>query len=272
MNSFLKKIMGLTLITYSLIGCAQAKEVMAILSDNLRPVSTNYIIYTETSNLISQEISNEININGIIKALPVCNSISNSQKRDINEEVIRFVKEYQYTYNLNYDILRKISNKLDANYILLVSSGLDIETNFLKETFWSKIPIAGENSINPSYRIITQVTLIDPKNELILLEKNYNKSISSQDFDLAMPSFAPSPAQLCKLKKYSDYIAKNATPLIETEISPELVPVKRTFIDKIKFNTGAPQIEVKPSTSIPSGIGINPNPKAKLYNYVYDDL
>ncbi len=66
MNSFLKNLTGLAIIFFSCTMSAQSQEIMAILSDNLKPVSTNYIIYPETSNLISQEISNRMNLNGHI--------------------------------------------------------------------------------------------------------------------------------------------------------------------------------------------------------------
>lgn len=281
MNSFYKNLIGITLVLYSLIGSAQSKEIMAVLSDDLRPVSTNYIIYSETSNLIAQDISNRINVNAKIKALPVCNSINNAQKRNISKEILQFTKEYQYTYNLNYEILRKIANKLEANYILLITSSVDIETDFLKETFWNKIPLAGENSVNPGYKIITQITLVDPKNELILLEKNYDKCIQSKDFDLAIPTFSPSSGQLDKFKNYSTLIAKNATPIIENIIVPDLAPpVEKTFIEKIKYvinnETDEPKnlVNKNPQTQAPkdSGIGITPNPNLKLYNYTYENL
>ncbi len=278
MNSFAKKLMGLMILFFLCSKPVCAQEIMAILSDNLRPVSTNYMIYPETSNLISQEISNLINLNNNIKALPVCNSISNSQKQALDKDLIRFAKEYEYTYTLNYDILRKISTKLGASYILLVTTGIDIETNFLKETIWSKIPISGENSVNPSYRDITQITLLDPVNELILLQKNYDSDLSSKNFDLAMPTFSTSPIQVQKFHKHSISIAKNVTPIIEGKIIPELMPQPQTFIEKVKFKKNKLNEEVqlnlvnkKPSE--PSNdIIIKPNPNLKLFNYVEDDL
>lgn len=278
MNSFYKNIIGLALIISSLVGSAQAEQIMAVLTDNLRPVSTNYIVYPESSNLIAQDIANRINTNAIVRALPVCNSINNAKKQDINKEVIQFTKEFQATYNLNYDILRKISNKLGSRYILLISSSVDIETNFLKETFWNKIPIAGENTINPGYKICTQITLIDPINELILLEKNYDKCISSKDFDLVMPTFSPSSAQLDKFKDYSIYIAKNATPLIEHTIEPEIVPIKKTFIENVKYNITNKIAPAELDTHIKSlpkeeaSLDLKQDPNLKLQNGIHDNL
>ncbi len=276
MNFFFKHLLGLAIILFSCVSAANAQEIMAILSDDLKPVSTNYIIYPETSNLIAQEISNKININAHLKALPVCNSINNAQKQSFDKEIVKFVKEYQYTYVLNYDSLRKISNKLGANYILLVTSGIDIESNFLKETIWNRLSIGGENSVNPSYRVVTQITLIDPSNELILLQKNYDNLLRGNNFDLAVPTFSPSTNQLKKLQKFSSYIASNVTPIIETKIMPELTPTQNAFIEKVNFRKNQPSINIKPEESPVTeqikDIDLKQNPKLKLFNYVEGDL
>ncbi len=258
-----------------------AQETMAILTDNLKPVSTNYIIYPETSNLVAQDLSNLINVNNRVKALPVCNSIGNAQKKAISNEVIQLVKEYQYTYNVNYEILRRISEKLGTPYILLISSGMDIETDFLKETIWSKLSISGESSINPHYKLVTRITLIDPHQELILLEKSYIKSMPSSNMDLANPRFSPSLAQLSKVKQYSETLAREITPGIEAAIVPGYVPEKQTRVDKIMFRYGYVKNKspIKDNTVFfgeepiqHSKLEIKTNPKVKLYNYVEEDL
>ena len=157
-----------------------------------------------------------------------------------------------------------------------MSSSLDTETSFLKETIWSKISIAGENSVNPSYRIVTHITLIDPKNELILFEKNYDSILVGRDFDLAIPTFSPSPMQLKKIHKVSVSLANNVTPIIEAKIMPELLPVQDTFIEKVNFFKKSNQqnqkqtIQVRPQQI--DAININANKNLKLFNYVEGDL
>lgn len=279
MNLSLKNLISATFILYSLFSCAQAKEVMAILSDNLRPVSTNYIIFPETSNIIAQDIANKININARIKAIPVCNSIKNEQKRTLDKDLIKFTREYQATYNLNYKVLRSISDQLDARYVLMVASSVDPETDFLKETIWNKIPIAGENCVTPSYKITTHIALIDPENQLILLEENYDKTISSKNFDIIMPAFSPSLEHINKFRNYSTAVTRDAVPKIENVLVPGSVPVKRTFIDKIKFNINntpylIPQntINKNPQPQENEDINIKPDPGLKLYNYTNNDL
>ncbi|MDD3238334.1 MAG: hypothetical protein PHV37_09600 [Candidatus Gastranaerophilales bacterium] len=242
MNSFFKKFLPLFFGIILSVQYAYSKEVIAILSDNLKPVSTNYIIYPELSNLISQDLANRLNYNANLRALPVSNSINNAQKKDIHQDILRFAKEYQYTYNINYNILRRISSRLESDYIMLISSGLDVETEFLKETFWNKIPIAGENSINPSYRVVTQVTLIDPDKELIILDKNYVKILSSKNMDLAMPSFAPAQNQLNRMKNFSIKFTKDLAAVVEATLIPEEHPEDRTFVQEVNY-----RVKIKPS-------------------------
>ena len=281
MNFLKKNILALIIGLFLLSGRSNAQEIMAVLTDNLKPVSTNYMIYPETSNLIAQDLANLINTNNKIKALPVCNSVNSAKRQSVNNEILKLVKEYQYTYNLNYEILRKISNKLDAPYILLVTSGIDIESDFLKQTVWNMIPIGGENCINPHYKLITQITLIDPNKELILYERSYVKSIPSRDFDLAMPNFSPATGQLNKIKKFSKTLAREISPEIECTLIPELQPEKRTIVDSVFYKYGyskAPSHNVKQKAEsieqpiLDPALDIKVIPNVKLYNYVEGDL
>lgn len=208
-----------------------SKEIVAVVSDNLSPVQTNYMIYPELSNLLCQDVANIININNRISALPVANSIDNATKSNVKKDILTFMKEYKYTYVVNYRILRKISETLEADYILLITSGIDPETNFLKPTFWNQIPIAGENSVNPSYRIVTHIALIQPEKELILVNSNFDSRLKSNYLDLSVPTFAPTYAQLNRVHKYALKLSPEIAYQVESTIVPDLVPKKRTYVE-----------------------------------------
>lgn len=208
-----------------------SKEIVAVVSDNLSPVQTNYMIYPELSNLLCQDVANIININNRISALPVANSIDNATKSNVKKDILTFMKEYKYTYVVNYRILRKISETLEADYILLITSGIDPETNFLKPTFWNQIPIAGENSVNPSYRIVTHIALIHPEKELILVNSNFDSRLKSNYLDLSVPTFAPTYAQLNRVHKYALKLSPEIAYQVESTIVPNLVPKKKTYVE-----------------------------------------
>lgn len=267
MNSFFKITIMCSLLLSSLSGLAQSKEVVAVLNDNFQPINVNYYLYPATSNLIAQDIVNRINLNDRVKALSVCNSINNLKKNHLLPQGVKFVEEYKYTYNINYDALRLISDKLGVNYILLVTSGLDIQSSFLKQTIWNMLNVPGEDVVNPQYRVVTRITLIDPKNEFIVFQKNYNKYIASKEFDLVNQGYAPVYPQMSRIKKYSEQLALQVTPLVETQIVPELMPVQTTFLEKVSS-----KFLRKNSDPTSSNIKIESNPKLKLYNYVYEDL
>ena len=208
-----------------------SKEIVAVVSDNLSPVQTNYMIYPELSNLLCQDVANIINLNNRISALPVANSIDNATKSNVKKDILTFMKEYKYTYVVNYRILRKISETLEADYILLITSGIDPETNFLKPTFWNQIPIAGENSVNPSYRIVTHIALIHPEKELILVNSNFDSRLKSDYLDLSVPTFAPTYAQLNRVHKYALKLSPEIAYQVESTIVPDLVPKKKTYVE-----------------------------------------
>lgn len=239
---FFKKKIVFILVILNLFAQALpsfSKEIVAVISDNLSPVQTNYMIYPELSNLLCQDVANIININNRISALPVANSIDNTTKANVKKEILTFMKEYKYTYVINYRILRKISETLDADYILLITSGIDPETNFLKPTFWNQIPIAGENSVNPSYRIITHIALIHPEKELILVNSNFDSRLKSDYLDLSVPTFAPTYAQLNRVHKYALKVSPEIAYQVESTIVPDLVPKKKTYVEVAYENAKA---------------------------------
>lgn len=241
---------------------SQAKEIVAVLNDNFQPLNITYVMYPGASNLIAQDIVNRINLNDRVKALPVCNSIETLRRNDILPQGVKLINEYKYTYNINYEALRKVSDKLGVNYILLVTSGLDVQSSFLKETIWNKLNVPGESSVNSQYRMVSRITLIDPINEFIVFQKTYNKYIASSEFDLANHAYSPNYPEMTKIKKYSEQLALEVTPLIETQIVPELMPVKTTFIEKV--NAKLFKRDSEPTTE---NIKIQTNPDLKLYNY-----
>ena len=149
----------------------------------------------------------------------------------------------------------------------MITSGLDIQSSFLKQTVWNILNVPGEDAVNPQYRVITRITLIDPKNEFIVFQKNYLKYIPSKEFDLANVAHSPVYQQMGRLKKYSEQLAHDVTPLIETQIVPELMPTQTTFMEKVSS-----KLIKRNSEPTTKNIKIETNPNIKLYNYVYEDL
>jgi len=267
MKHLFKILIIFGIFIFFLTSPSKAKETVAVIHDNFHAPDITYYIYPATSDLIAQDIVNRINLNNKITAIPTANSVEKLKQNNILPQGIKLINEYKYTYNINYEALRKISQKLDVNYILLVTSGLDLQSGFLKETIWNKLNVPGEDSVNPQYNVISRITLIDPVNEFIIFQKNYQKSISSKEFDLINPNFSPVYPQMTKIKEYSEHLANTVTPLIEQQIVPDLMPTQKTFKEVVFSKLFKKQSEIKEIQ-----LKIKQNPDLKLYNYVYEDL
>lgn len=267
MKVFFKILIIFVFLVFILPSKSFAKETLAVINDNFTSPDVTYYLYPATSDLIAQDIVNRVNLNNRIAAIPTVNSVEKLKRNNVLPQGIKLINEYKYTYNINYEALRKVSEKLDVNYILLVTSGMDIQSSFLKETIWNKLNVPGEDVVNPSYKIITRITLLDPKNEFIIFQKNYQKDIPSKEFDLINQNFSPVYTQMTRIKDYSEQLSKSVTPLIEQQIVPELIPVKKNFKETVSsklFKKSGNIKEIK--------LKIKQNPDLKLYNYVYEDL
>ena len=70
-------------------------------------------------------------------------------------------------------------NKLKATKILLITSNIDMQSKFLESTVCNYINIGGMETVNPKYILNTHFTLIDIKNQKIILDKIIAKDIKS---------------------------------------------------------------------------------------------
>lgn len=206
------------------VGQAFAGEVkpsVAVITDINHRAGTIYLVTGASTDIIASDIISKLNESNLVYA-PVLGDSMQKISRHLNLYTQTFFDEYKYNYNVDFVNLKRITQELNTDYILMVTSGIDVQSNFLKDTFWGKLGFAGFDPVKPTYRLTTLLTLIDPKNESILWQELYKKDISGQNYDIGNVQFAPSYAQLSKIKDYSRRVAEHVTPIVNVKVNPEL--------------------------------------------------
>lgn len=222
----------------------QAQEQKAakvlVLSDSGQRNGTTYLTCGAAADIIAADIINELNKTGRIKAPLLGDTMANITQRNIPLYYLTFFREYKNNYNIDFVNLKRVTHSMQADYILLVTSGMDIQSRFLKTTWWNKLGLAEGDPVVPTYRLSTLVTLIDKRTYSVVWQDMYLRDLKAHDYDIGFAQFSPGYAQLSKIKKYSStmsqYVAKEVdkrvNPWAQPEEKPKTIEMKSKFLNE----------------------------------------
>jgi len=216
---------------------AGEKKSVVVISDRLEQANPQYFIYPQVSEMVSAEIINELNKEGVVKAPTLSAVREKLRSQSLVRSADKLLHDYRYTYELNYGALKKIAKEFNTTNVLLVTGSLDTVSDFLKPTWWNFLNVPGENVVKSEYRLYTYIALVDLNTETITWQNTYHRQITSPEFALANAQFSPDYRQLTKIKKGSIAIAKDASYRVESVLVPWFVVDKTppTVHELVKF-------------------------------------
>ena len=152
---------------------------VAVISDTSQRNGTTYLVCGAASDIIATDIINRLNQTGRIKAPLLGESMSKITQKNLSLYYVTFFREYKYNYNVDFVNLKRLTKNINADYILMITSGLDTQTEFFKETWWSKWGISSSEPIRPNFKLATLITLIDKKTYSIVWQDLYQREVVS---------------------------------------------------------------------------------------------
>lgn len=218
-------LMTVCLCTCNSVFAIQRKApVIVVLSDTGHRNGTTYLICGAASDIIASDIINKMNQTGRINAPLLGENMSRITQRNIPLYYDTFFKEYKYNYNVDFVNLKRVTRNIPADYVLMVTSGLDIQSQLFKETWWNKWGISSSQPIEPTYKLITMLTLVDKKTYRVVWQDLYQRDIKAHNMDLGVTQFSPNYSQLAKIKKYSNTMSEYVTAKIDEVVNPWILP------------------------------------------------
>ena len=196
-------------------------KTVAVISDVGHRNGTNYLICGAASDIIASDIVNRINSTGGMRAPLLGETMAQITTKSIPLYYVTFFNEYKYNYNVDFVNLKRVTKTIQADYFLMVTSGLDVQSGFLKDTWWNKLNIPGMDPVKPTYKLATLITLIDRKTYNVLWQDMYVRDIEAHNYDLGIVQFSPSYSQLSKIRKYSRNLSEYVTNSIDKKINPK---------------------------------------------------
>ena len=227
---FVSVVFGIFLTAFQSPAFA-AKEhkipTVLVLSDSGQRNGTTYLTCGAAADLIAADIINELNKTGRIKAPLLGETMSKITQKNIPLYYLTFFREYRNNYNIDFVNLKRVTNNMNADYILLVTSGMDIQSRFLKTTWWNKLGLAEGDPVVPTYKLSTLVSLIDKKTYSVIWQDLYLRDLKAADYDIGFAQFSPGYAQLSKIKKYSMTMSQYVSKEVDKRVNPWTVPEEK---------------------------------------------
>lgn len=223
-----------------------------IIPDNIvtESIAVDSYIYNASAEFFADDIITNLNKTDLIKA-PSVSEIREFYKKDVSSMLAAKNLTYKFrtTYNIDYSVLKKLANKSDSRYVLLITSFVDAENYVLRRTLWDFLNIPGATVVDPAYKITTYAVLVDTENNAKLWAETYGKTISVCENRIITRGASPQVEQLRKIKDYSKYMSLQVA-------------------QKVQENVLGPEILVKESTRIKYGIGDVDNEFTKKYRHL----
>ena len=238
MRDFFKVLLIGIAIFFSPLVFAEEYKVVVI-PDNIvtENASLDSYIYDAAAEFLADEVVNVLNQTDYITA-PRISEVRRILKNDPNSMIAakNLTSRFRASYNVDYALTRKLAQKLNARYALLMTSYIDSENYILRRTLWDFLNIAGATVIDPAYKISTYAILIDTNNNNTLWSDTFYKTISVCENRIITRGPSPQTEQLQKIKDYSRILCPEIAQNVQAKVLPPDVFAKES--NQIYYDIG----------------------------------
>lgn len=205
-----------------------------IVTDN---IAVDAFIYNASAEFFADDVINLLNSTDNIKAQTV-SEVRELYKQDPSAMITakNLTNKFRTSYNIDYSALKKLSNKTNTKYALLMTSYIDAENYILRRTPWDVLNIPGASVIDPAYKISTYAVLVDTEKNTKLWSDTYYKTISVCENRIITRGPSPQVEQLQKIKDYSKYVSPQIAQNVQQKVLPPEILANETT--KIDYNIG----------------------------------
>ncbi len=198
MRIFIKLILILLFLQMPLSAFAQ-KTIAVLAADNTKVYGYSYI-FGNASAMLAQDITNRFNVDNTFIAKDI-SQIENVRNLDL----LKY--DYRNAGIIQHEGLKKFASNTGVDYILLVTSNIDIQSHLMDNTIWCKLNIPGIDTISSNYMLYVFVTLIDAKNQNVLWQEVFENKMKADKFNAINPVSTPNYVQIKEIKRISNKLS-----------------------------------------------------------------
>ena len=230
---FKKTLIGIALLLAPSVLAKDYKVLVIpdnIVTDN---IAVDAFIYNASAEFFADDVVNLLNTTDNISA-PTVSETREFCKQDPSAMITakNLTNKFRTSYNVDYSALKKLANKTNSKYALLMTSYIDAENYILRRTPWDVLNIPGATVIDPAYKISTYAVLVDTEQNTKLWSDTYYKTISVCENRIITRGASPQTEQLQKIKDYSKYISPQIAQNVQQKVLPtDVLAQESTKID-----------------------------------------
>ena len=181
-------------------------EKIGIITDTLLTPVNYYNAYFRTPEFFANDIRHELSKKGIT-VVPLDTTENALKKAGLRQYDLEGLQGLEQGYNLDYRLLKKIAQNIGVKKLVVVTMGMDIQRDFLKNTVWNMMNVSGQDVVNPTHRISVYAAFVDVNNENVLWESIYAKNIRNNKMKNLDTTISNNYEGMLRLKEYSKYIS-----------------------------------------------------------------
>ena len=179
-----------------------ALEKIGILTDTILTPINYYNAYFRTPEFFASDIRHELLRKGVTVVAPDDVELA-LKKAGLRQHDLEALQGLQQGYNLDYQLLKKVAKSIGVKKIVIITMGMDIQRDFLKNTFWNILNVSGQDVVNPTHRVSVYAALVDVNNENVLWESIYAKNIRNNKMKNLDTTISNNYEGMLRLKEYS---------------------------------------------------------------------
>ncbi len=225
-----KVILALCLLfNVSNISCAAEK--VGIITDTLLTPVNYYNAYFRTPEFFAVDIRGEL-LDRNIEVVSIDTAQQALKKAGIKQQDLQALQGLQQGYNLDFSLLKKIAKSIEVEKLVVVTMGMDVQRDFLKNTVWNIANVPGMDVVNPTHRVSVYIGFVDTEAETVLWESIYAKNIRNNKMKNLDTTISNNYEGMLRLKEYSKYISPDVAYNVKMKsVNPNFVEAP-TYITK----------------------------------------
>ncbi len=214
-------LFGMVILLAPYVSAEQYKVV--IIPDNVvtETAAVDSYIYDASAEFFADGVVNILNQTDFIQ-VPTVSDVRNVLRSEPSSIVNakNLTSKFKSSYNINYQQLKKVAQKTQTKYVLMLTSSIDAENYILRRTLWDFLNIAGATVIDPAYKINTYAVLVDTDKNVVVWSDTFYKTISVCENRIITRGPSPQTEQLEKIRDYSRLLCPQIAEKVQLSILP----------------------------------------------------
>ena len=218
-------------LLFSSCSVSFALEKIGIITDTLLTPVNYYNAYFRTPEFFATDIRGEL-IDRNIEVVSIDVAQQALKKAGVKQADLQALQGFQQGYNLEFSTLKKIAKNIGVDKLVVVTMGMDVQRDFLKNTIWNIANVPGMDVVNPTHRVSVYVGLVDVSDETVLWETIYAKNIRNNKLKNLDTTISNNYEGMLRLKEYSKYISPDIAYNVKMKLLNPSFVEPPTYITK----------------------------------------